>query len=84
MIAALEGLEADLDADSACPGSGRLAALWAVIGASAVLAVLPVLLAAGVASGGGRVAVAWLAGLVAVVGGVKLAAAAWGLAASAD
>jgi hypothetical protein len=55
-----------------------------VIGASAVLAVLPVLLAAGVASGGGRVAVAWLAGLVAVVGGVKLAAAAWGLAASAD
>ena len=66
------------------PDFRRTAAVLAVIGAAVLLAVLPALLAVGAATGQSIGLVGFLAGLAAVVGGVKLAAIAWGLAASVD
>lgn len=64
-------------------GIGRWLALIGVIGLAAAMAALPVAAALGAAIPVQEAAVG-LAGLVAVVGGVKLAATVWGLAAALD
>ena len=73
-----------MEEEAARPGSGRVSAAVAVVGAAVALAVLPPLVAIGAMTGGARGVVAVVAGLAAVVGGVKLAATAWGLAAAVD
>lgn len=83
LVARREGVEHGLRRGAAIPAeetfevSARTAAALAVLAAAVVLAVLPASVALGVAPG----LVAWAAvgtgGLVAAVGGVKVAAAAW-------
>jgi len=73
--------DADVEEDVTPVGSGRSIASIAVLGLAVALAALPALIGVGLAPAPvGRVA-AGLGGLVAVVGGVKLAAVCWGLAA---
>jgi len=76
----LGGPRADLEDESARGGGGRTAALLGVVGLAAALAALP----AFVAMGAAPEAAAGLASLVAVVGGVKVAATVWGLVAAFD
>lgn len=76
----MSGPRRDHEDDVARVGGRRLAALLGVVGVACAMALLP----AFVATGGVRDAVAGLAGLVAVVGAVKFAAMAWGLAAAVD
>lgn len=68
-------------AQSARAGNGRIAAAMAILLVAICLAVLPALIAFGLGGGAARLAVASVASLVAVGGGLKLVAAAWGLAA---
>ena len=79
-IALAAGEAADGEEVVALAGPGRVAALVAVVGVAVGLAVLPALIGLGLgpSSFWERVA-AGLGGLVAVVGGVKLAAMAVGL-----
>ena len=60
-------------------GKGRVAAALAISLMVICLAVLPALIAVGLGGGVVRLAVASVAGLAAVAGGLKLVAAAWGL-----
>ena len=72
-------------AESSTPaGLGHTAAAVVVAGAACLIAVLPALVVAGVVPGDGFGLVAVVAGLVAAVGGVKLVATAWALAAAFD
>ena len=66
------------------PDTGRAAAALAVVGAGLALMVLPALVAVAAGTGGPGWLVAVVAGLAGVLGGVKLAAMALGLAASVD
>lgn len=76
----MNGPRADAEDVVGRVGAGRALAITGVVGTAALMAALPVV----VASGAAREAVVGLAGLVAVVGAVKLAAMAWGLAAAVD
>jgi hypothetical protein len=76
----LGGPRAEVEDESARGGGGRTAALLGTVGLAVVMAALP----AAVAMGAVPEAVAGLAGLVAVWGGVKVAATVWGLAAAFD
>jgi hypothetical protein len=71
---------AGAEEDVARAGGGRVTALSVVVGVAMTMVVLP----AFVAGGAVREAMAGFAGLVAVLGGVKLVAMVWGLAAAVD
>lgn len=76
----MNGPRAEAEDGLARVGAGRALAITGVLGTAAVMAALPIVVASGAASE----AVVGLAGLVVVVGAVKLAAMAWGLAAAVD
>jgi hypothetical protein len=76
----LGGPRADVEDESARGGGGRTAALLGAVGLAVVMVALPALVALGAVP---EVA-AGLASLVAVVGGVKVAATVWGLVAAFD
>ncbi len=71
------------DGEGVAASPGRVIALVAVLTMSALVAVLPVLVALGIWTDTPLPAVG-VASLVAAFGGVKLAAAAWGVAASIE
>ena len=74
----------DADGDVARPGLSRPLAALAVVLSAALLSVLPGLVVLGAATGAGRGVVAVIASVAAAVGGLKLVAIAWGLAAATD
>jgi hypothetical protein len=75
----VEGLDADVEEGVAPAGGGRVLAVLAVLGLAVALAVLPALIAFGVAPGPVRQVAVGLGSLVAVAGGVRLAVVVVGL-----
>jgi hypothetical protein len=69
----------DVAVDLAPASAGRTAAGLLVAALAMTVAVLPAAVALGAAGVAGATVTAWLGGIAVVLGGVKLAAAAWGL-----